>query len=317
MKKLYIITLLLLTSLLSIGKTYALMPIGYAWESYNTYSTYYAMRLQADFPAPVDRFVLTIPNTSENTYAIGGSDSTITTYSGLGLTGTSEEFILSEIGYIIEGEYIIESDNMQSILVMVYQTYSVTPAGYVNYYNQEAGLSFDVYRIKYYTGLVLYDEEYFYGIPTTPTDPTPPLNYEFVGWKTLSGDTYEFTWITTDMLDEYGDFKVFAVYKNVYDIDVGIVEPSSNIPANIQIILTNAGMFNNVGFMIIYVIVIGLLTGALIWIKSPMFIYIIVYLLITGLWIYMGMFPVFVYVVLGLMIVLGLVTAIKGGGKLA
>jgi len=316
MKKLYILTLLLLTSLLSIGKSYAVMPVGYVWDSYNTYSTYYAMRLVVNFPAPVDRFVVNIPNSSYNLFASGGSDSEFTICSGLNLTGTCTYILLADRSGTVNNEYQITGNDILSMAVMVYQDYTATPSGYVNFYNENSSFSFDVYKIKFYTGLVLYDEEYFYGIPTTPVDPTPPEDYEFLGWKTVSGDLYEFTWITPAMLDEYGEFKVFAIYRNIYDMDVGIVDPSSNVPANIQIILTNAGMFNTVGFMILYVIIIGLLTGALFWIKSPMFIYIIVYLLITGLWIYLGLFPVFVYVVLGLMIVLGLVTAIKNGGKI-
>jgi hypothetical protein len=220
---------------------------------------------------------------------------------------------LGTVGTIEENDGYGETETLDlgdctAIKVKVYQSFVTIPSEEgVTWINSWETLAtawvYQLGRLVYYhSQMALYDSEFsVYGF-NPPSDPTPPTDYTFNGWKTITGDYFDFDagitdpdWLEVDE-DGYDYLTLWASFVNLYDPSIELPQnPVDNSPTGFLDILDAFGLDDDGGKMIVFyvialVAVFGLL--AIKPIRENSFVIIIVLIALTALFMFLGWLPV-------------------------
>lgn len=109
---------------------------------------------------------------------------------------------------------------------------------------------------------------------------------------------------------------IYAVLENVYiPPPIDIIPPNVNIPTPIYNIFNTLGLNNDIGYFIIYTIIVLILAITLVFIKIPILAIIIILIIITGYFTYLGMFSVPIIFVLFFVYISLFIINLRGGLK--
>jgi hypothetical protein len=220
----------------------------------------------------------------------------------LGTSGSVQE--VGGYGNIVN----VDLGDCDAIKVKVYQSFVTIPSEegvtWINAWETLAtAYQFQLGRwVYYYSQMALYDSEFsVYGFDE-PTAPTPPTDYTLKGWKTITGDYFDFDagitnpeWLMEDE-DGYDYLNLYASYVNIYDPSIELPSnPTDNSPTGFLDILDAFGLDDDGGKMIVFyvialVAVFGLL--AIKPIRENPFVIIIVLVALTTLFMFLGWLPV-------------------------
>jgi hypothetical protein len=173
--------------------------------------------------------------------------------------------------------------------------------------------------VKFYNGLELWYQSYYSGIPDEPYQPTRSI-YEFEHWYSVTNDTpylFDESLAMPDYEPNYAyTYHLHAIYQDPVSPPEEIVDLDETNDTRLTTFLTSFGLYNDPGFMVIFVIISLLLTGSLLYLQMPSFIIIAINILLAALWIFLGWFPMYVTILLLISLVTGLVVSYKksGGG---
>ena len=220
----------------------------------------------------------------------------------LGTNGTIEEID----GY--GGTVSRDLGECDAIKIKVYQTFETIPsAGGVTWINAWETLAtawqYQLGRwVYYYSMMSLYDSEFtVYGF-NPPSDPTPPTDYTFRGWKTITGEFFDFDsgitspeWLQQDE-DGYDYLNLYASFVNLYDPSIEYpINPTDNSPTGFLDILDAFGLDDDGGKMIVFYVIALIVVFSLLAIrpirKNP-FVIVIVLVALTALFMFLGWLPV-------------------------
>jgi hypothetical protein len=168
------------------------------WSSINIFSTNFIMNsgfkiIPSEFD--VGTISLWIPFTNFNTSSIGGQNSEIIFRNAAGSTITTITLASLKSGPI-GGLYVIDVTgiaNIYDLTVTVAQTYTATPGGYVQYYNDNAYLLLrEPYFAEFYVENVFFDRIPYISNVILPT--SYPLSgttgNEFLWWEDQQGNEF-------------------------------------------------------------------------------------------------------------------------------
>ena len=152
----------------------------------------------------------------------------------------------------------------------------------------------------------------FGGIPTEPTAPTPPTGFEFTGWFLENGEIYNFTHLSSDMFTDnsISIYAYFRVSGTASDYDT--IDATPDTGTNIFNVLSAFGFDTDVGFIIIYLVAVLIVSVALVYYNVSGFVVLIVTLLVTGLFIYLGFLPLYVIALVFIALVVGILFYMGG-----
>lgn len=178
------------------------------------------------------------------------------------------------------------------------------------------------YLAQYFNGLTLFeDDDWAYWdapqyYPFRPlTEPTRE-GYTFIGWKTKTGEYFEFNRLPTvvefdPLLEE--TFKLYASYQ--INSPSGTTYPP-NTPSAITALATllnNYGMYNFPALMFIYFVTMVLINGVLgYYMKVSALVHFIISIAVTILFGFMNLIPVYALIPIGLILIVGLIVSLNG-----
>ena len=134
------------------------------------------------------------------------------------------------------------------------------------------------------------------------SDPTPPTDYTFRGWKTITGEFFDFDsgitspeWLQQDE-DGYDYLNLYASFVNLYDPSIEYpINPTDNSPTGFLDILDAFGLDDDGGKMIVFYVIALIVVFSLLAIrpirKNP-FVIVIVLVALTALFMFLGWLPV-------------------------
>lgn len=309
---------------IQISQTYTSIPAGYLdyintnddlmfnydygieliWNNINLYSNYYS--IQTNFPVVSDAKLISIyiPESQYHTREIGGVQDEINFYNA---NGTLLESIrLSTLNFnLISGLYKIDIENdldlnigqIQSVNIVIPQTYEIVPPNYIQFLNENSVIGFNdrVYRVNYYLKGDIYLSDLFNFIPEQPNDPLMLSGEYFEGWYFANGNEYDFNSVITDTQLFNNELNLYALITNraPIDTDLGDPEPSEFFGS----LFDTIGMNSTTGYAIMYLIVIILALVGLKSINVPNIMMMITMILITAIFMFMGFLPVLMGIV--------------------
>ncbi len=167
--------------------------------------------------------------------------------------------------------------------------------------NSEVAIDELINFVKFYSNMSIYSSGRFVSIPTEPVDPVGAVGYTFDGWYTADGEKYEFTAVTPEMFvaGAFGNyFYLYAHYRATGSQVVDTTDPATNLPAGFIDILDIIGFNNLSGFIFIFVAMSLIVIIGLVLLKVPVLAIAIVEVGLTGLFIYFGMLPLWIIIVI-------------------
>lgn len=189
----------------------------------------------------------------------------------------------------------------------------------INMFNRNFTIEYnaDLTTVSFYSQGSLYSTSSFVEgtIPTAPaTDPTPPTNFEFIGWRTADGSLFDFEQPFDDNLINNGEIELTAVFRATSASDeYTTTDPTPTDANDFYNLASGIGFANDTGFTLLYLGVIGAATVGLLMAGLPTFATLLVDVLITGFFTFMGFLPLLVAALGFATISLMLVFTFKGG----
>lgn len=168
--------------------------------------------------------------------------------------------------------------------------------------------------VKFYNGLNLWYQSYYSGIPDEPYQPTRSI-YEFQYWYSVTNDTpylFDESLALPDYEANYGTtYHLHAIFQDPVSPPEEIVDLEETNDTRLATFLTSFGLYNDPGFMVIFVVISLILTGIFLYLQMPSFIIIAINILLAAFWIFLGWFPMYVTILLLISLVTGLVVSYK------
>jgi hypothetical protein len=297
------------------------------WETYNYYSTYYGMRLNQNLLEGTIRIQIHIPQSSYNLTTSGGIASEIR-FNDAGGNSIKTIAIADLVDNITSDNDIdIWLDNFGGtdvtdavqVRINVMQNFTAVPHTNYAYWRQNAIVTMlsGSQEIRFYAGGAPYETQYiFEELPTRPTNPNPPTNHVFVGWRTITGEYYGFMdELKFEWIGENGYLLLAAVFVP----ETGYVVPSTNSPFNTPDIVTDfmtgLNLHTSVGYMIVYSVLMTALMILLLVVHAPAFVTVLAEAIITGLFIYMDVMPTFATILIFIALALVTIVSTRGGNE--
>jgi len=167
---------------------------------------------------------------------------------------------------------ITSPTTITAIRVSMMQTCDPAPANFEAIYQTvaESTRYTPGYNVYFYSKLALYADYFAPGYVPKPADPVAPTGYNFIGWKTITGEIYDFdsmavdsTWLLQDG-DGYDYLNLYAVFVNIYDPGIEY-DPTvtENAPAGLVAILTDFGLYNEAGKFLIFFVLVLIIDGVM------------------------------------------------------
>lgn len=182
--------------------------------------------------------------------------------------------------------------------------YDLWPSDYVKTVKFMSGLS-----VVYTTQFVGYVDDY-------PSDPTPPSGYDFTGWYTNDGTLYDFqsvvaipdSWYINDVFYLYAKY---AVSPSDEDLPT---TPGGEEYSPIMVLLAAYGLNNTGGQTFVYVVFLVLINGLVYWFFKPsVLISATLSLGLTAMFMYLGILPLAVSIIMLSIMILVLLMSFRGG----
>jgi len=165
------------------------------------------------------------------------------------------------------------------------------------------------YTVHYFDRFIPIMTITYSDIPTKP--PTPyRFGHVFLGWYTLDGELYEFDEFLESSSGRVTSLRAGWRSVNYFDSDVNY---TVNIPTIINDVLSIIGFNTAFGRTLIYFIFITVITVLLLLLKIKAIALVLVIFIMSGLFMIMGWLPLYVAVVIGGSLVVGLIMTVKGG----
>jgi hypothetical protein len=188
---------------------------------------------------------------------------------------------------------------------------------YVTYWISEFTFQYITFPsfLIFYSGLRQYASVSYYDNVdiVLPSNPTGPAGYNFIGWRTITGELFSVDNVKPEYKDENGYIFLYAVFANVRGETFVPTNPSPNTPNSIFVLMDAIGIYNDAGFMIVYFIIMAIIIVTLLYFKLNSAIVLMISLLVTGIFIYLGWLPIFVIILMAMLFLIGIFTAFKGG----
>lgn len=295
------------------------------WEIYNFYTTYYGMRFTEEITTDVKTISLTLPAFSTNTQTEGGIESVIKF--SIGATVLVEIEIETIWDYTENITFFLDLENVggvdvttaTSILIIVMQDTSSFPSNFLYQWKLASPVLFNSNIINlnyYYKNELIYHSNFFEEFPAEYE-----LNIEdnelFIGWKTITGELFDFknVIIEDDYLSLEDGLTVFNLYGYVISVNTQPAIETPIITANVPIFISSLlGVFNGnnlTGYIIFYVLVSIVVILLMVIFHLPIFAIVLTHLFITITFVFMGMLPTFLIIILSLFYVLTVIQAVK------
>lgn len=352
MKKLILlITMILTLSVFSLsvkaltGYEYEINYIN-EWTTDSTAGNYFMSLEYLEIIDHTKEIRIRIPDLSYNQQTIGGIESKLILLDesmieldnfdidyliGDDMTGVIDIFLYNSVIYADNTYYhetTFDYTEIKYITLRVMQTWTSLPAGYyeawitdtdsqLSVFTEEIPVIFYAYIDGQYNKI--YDTQFIFDeIPTEPTRPTetPTTESEFLGWKTITGEYYNFdTAVIEDFLNE-SRFLLYAVYSNINEPITVDTTITNNIPDGLENLMSVINANTTEGYMFLFLLLNILVITICLLLKLSSFIPIIISLSLYGLFIYFGVMNVFIIVILALIyfILLGGKFLMKEGG---
>jgi len=302
------------------------------WELTNPYSTYSMEGFYLELPNKPNTLYFNMTNYGYSVGTLGGIDSeltissdTATLYQGsLGdLFGLDDNdlldgniFINFQTGFIGKWEGgsaytaytpFVDLTNARNVGINVVQSfeYNNPPPAWqaIWFVNTESTLTYSAMIVKFFSlgtlvGTTVWKNQ---GIDL-PSNPTPPTDYYFIGWRTLNGDIFnEFAPILDEYINADGELILFARFVSMTGDELGIPEPPpSNIPQGLAVFLDAFGLDNEVGYFVIFFLLNLIPLVLMVLKKIPSYVFILISIVFFVTFIWLGMFPMWVIITLAL-----------------
>lgn len=168
-------------------------------------------------------------------------------------------------------------------------------------------LTNDFKTIRYYKGTTIYSTAYFQGDTVDNTINILPSRegYVFTGWKTLTGETFDYDNI---ILEEwYNEDDIFVLYASFLKIIVQDAEDpdiEEDIPEGFYNLLGVVNMNNQEGYMLVFVLLNVIIVILSMILKLKSYIPLIISIFAFTIFIYFGMFNVATIVILAMLYII-------------
>lgn len=295
------------------------------FASVNLFSDVYALIGNAAWNPDKDFLILEIPLTNSTIFTRGGEDSYINFTDSItslpDIRINFEDLVAGdpESTDILKGIFVIDLTPYNivdhgTISIILMQSYSSTPGGYVAWFNNLFQATTDTSELntaRFYVQGVLYHETIFFRFVTNLPEPPPnPPNRFFTVWFTSNGQELNTEQIyTTDLI-------IYAGFERQLTGVPPVPPPMTEIdgPDGLANLLLFSGFLNNTGFIIFYTAVILIVAIGLLWFRIRGLFIIISLTAITATFLVMGLLPIYASFILVLAFALGILNSIKGGG---
>jgi len=321
--------LLVLTISFSINfkTTNAIEGIEQPFNTYSLGSTGHVIYSTVFFEIPANPtyFEIYIPATNFDEFSSSdGTESKLILYSETKASSTYVTFEDLDGWREDYGSYILDEATLQLFNIddyyffqieLVHTHSSIASLDFLEWFSERFDYSFNTEietaganTVQYYIGTELYYTARYSDIPDQPIDP-PYDNLYLVGWRDNTNALYNFDETLTP---EPNGYAVLTAHLGII-WDDELPTTVDGTPSLIVDVLTSAGLYNVVGKIIIYFVLMLVATFVMIYFKLNTFIVMILNLLIFGVFIFFGWLPVYIIIPLGLMFLVGLFATIKGG----
>ena len=313
-------------------------------------TTYFYMSLALQFPQySVTEINITIPDNGYSVDTIstfnssfrfqyeGGTVASVNTSSLTDLLadGGSISFDLDTESYTYMGSTVSMEGIWQStsFYAMVYLSFTgVIPGGLTvaqveNLWKTYGSMSITGYilEIAFFSQLVYYDSLWV-GSETVIDNtllPTPPsvTGYDFLCWKTKTGDVFDVNtpvssileeWLTT--IDGYSVLYLYASFISESGDEYTYLPPSAGSPDGLTGIFASIGWDNDAGYFIVFTVLVFLVVVGMALFHLPTFVILIVAAALAFLFFFLGWIPLFAFIIVLLIIAVGLVFSLTRGG---
>jgi len=305
-------------------KAVEIVPISTTWDAVQGSNSDWA--LYTDFiilPTQTQELEIEVPNTiyleeSNNDYTssmeLFYKDSTIlileiTDYNP-NLHGYAS-FDLDQISVLNN----LDVRDLMSIRFIFAQAFSSVPDEYID--DWTSNFTIDVIRLArfvlFYSRLLLYTQVSYYDTFSLPDDPPAPLGYTFSGWMTITGDRFDINAISDDAYDENGYLYLYAVFLNLRGDTYEPTPINPNNPTQLYTLLTALGLYNDAGFMIIFLVLSLVIIFGLLALKINGIVIVICHAMLTSLFIFLGWLPLFAIILIIMIYLIALLITSRGG----
>jgi hypothetical protein len=222
---------------------------------------------------------------------------------------------LSDLSTDIYGIFVINFDdygisNPDYMTIQVMQSYSIVPGGYIDFFNSNFTLTNDLSLLNVATFYVrgeIYAEVLFIGfVKPLPNNPPAVGDRFFTEWYKQDGTVFD------ELLFYEDDIRIYAGFRTAISY---LPEPPELVPQGpdgFLELLTATGFATEVGFIIVYTLLILVVTFLLVRKIGAVFI-LIVNISITGAFIFMNLIPFYAATLMILIIIVGIMMSMKGG----
>jgi len=307
------------------------------WDAYNFYADVWGLVSDPiTIPAGSVNMYICIPYSSYNSYIEGNI------WSNFGFYDTSE--VLSDVDYELaytysgllsstdtcrylnlfqflldydEGDEYVNLLGYDELVITVMMDFSSVPGGFLEFFDAGTYLQFTIpsewYTVNVYDRLTLYKSyqipSSYLAAPPRPDDPTPPTDFNFVGWRRANQEWYYFDTIDPSYFTD-GVMNLYAVYQPINSFD-----PPDDPEADglFEDLLTAFGLFNTPGFLFLYFLIIFIITIPLLFLKLPVFVMMVLDILVTALFLFLGFLPIFVTILMFMIFAAGIMFSLRKG----
>lgn len=188
-----------------------------------------------------------------------------------------------------------------------------------NFYDDYSNLfkfTNEITRVYFYNGSNLWNLQYVSNSnPTRPYAPTTN-GYIFIGWKTLSGDYFDFNVgaLNDSDYDTNGNIILKAFYILDYNADDTTPTSSSNLPTGLSNTLSLVGMNNQIGYIILFILLTIPMAILVLVKRQNQHLILFFNLMLFIAFVYFGMFQIWVIIGYILVVVLYLLSTKNNTG---